>query len=953
MVGTKLPESREEQDEAYNPGRLHAAEQFGGQYASHGLDQLESFANDPANASKKSEGETTTKDPSANIQKAKEAESQGQQTPWANKTTPGGSSKKQALTIKGVLKKKGPIGVLLLLIGGGGFAAYTGPFAAVLMPNLSARSAYGNVEKVGVSNWKQSLKYAIGNQKACEGKPKSKACQWATSTDKTIEKFKEQQFKEIDTTPIKDADGKPTGRHIINSITFPDGTKVTDGDAFVKHIDSSVGAASKAFAVFNPRSGPYVGRNFALKILKKFGIAKNKIVIDGKDKESVARSFNKEAGVPEETESKTKVEADTAATEGELKVKGAKIGDKVTNVAGLACGFYDLARGGINLVKFKNALRYVAFGWLFFKLYDQIRAGDADAATIAAAATVLTTPETSGENKGKTALDSPGFQAMMYGDKNKLSSASQNILLSGNPALIKLDNALIDIKDLAGKGTIHKGCKVANNFFLGAGLTAAMCGAGGAAGGTVVPILGNVVGGVGGVALCTLGNVVIGEVSGVIIGKIISELMPSLGKFLAKANPSFSMPGVGAGNAIAIAGAILFGNTGLANGMKLATKAEALDFNKVTYDDQRQYEEIARYDARSTPLDMTNQYSFMSQFVSKLGITGSSSNPIASMLTSMGSVLSNAPSTLVSTSFALDMPSPIKEDTLGECTDPELAEKNLGCDAMGSPLTVMSKAEMTRPSADVLKYMKDNNYTDEDGTVNPDKDYAKYLQYCTGQEPTLPGNSALSIDDDDYDWPDTICQLSYEKEPNNEQAKMVSYFRTYTFRDNQKDDEDTAYTAEAANAGNGGGGGAAAPTDQTGGTTTGADIDGDDYKAECSKYAYCTKQCVDFVLFRLVKHGVLPGKQKLGNGKDVVGTLGGLGFKVDTTPAVHAVMSTSHTSHPSLGHTAIVSQVNADGSIVVEEYNYAKPLKYSTRTITAAQIKADGMTFAHTESKYK
>jgi surface antigen len=106
-------------------------------------------------------------------------------------------------------------------------------------------------------------------------------------------------------------------------------------------------------------------------------------------------------------------------------------------------------------------------------------------------------------------------------------------------------------------------------------------------------------------------------------------------------------------------------------------------------------------------------------------------------------------------------------------------------------------------------------------------------------------------------------------------------------------------------------------------------------------------------MFRLIIHGVLPGIRHMGDGRYVTSTLSGLGYKVDTTPAVHSVMSTAATSHPALGHTAMVAQVNSDGSIVVEEYNYAKPLKYSTRVISAKQIKDDNMTFAHTEVDYK
>lgn len=132
----------------------------------------------------------------------------------------------------------------------------------------------------------------------------------------------------------------------------------------------------------------------------------------------------------------------------------------------------------------------------------------------------------------------------------------------------------------------------------------------------------------------------------------------------------------------------------------------------------------------------------------------------------------------------------------------------------------------------------------------------------------------------------------------------------------------------------------------------GSDVIGDDYARECGKYLNagdCTGECVGFVKFRLVKHGVI-NPLPLGNGGAVVSTLGRLGFKVNDTPAVHSVFSMPTSS---VGHTGIVSAVKSDGSIVIEEYNWPGGHKYNTRTLTPAQYKAAGMRFAHTETKYK
>lgn len=138
--------------------------------------------------------------------------------------------------------------------------------------------------------------------------------------------------------------------------------------------------------------------------------------------------------------------------------------------------------------------------------------------------------------------------------------------------------------------------------------------------------------------------------------------------------------------------------------------------------------------------------------------------------------------------------------------------------------------------------------------------------------------------------------------------------------------------------------------------TAGGSIKGDDYK-ECSSYleyysGICNGQCVSFVLFRLLKHKVIT-QTVSGNGKDIVGSLGAIGFPVSTKPTVNAVFSTSHTSQPQYGHTGIVSKVNDDGSIVIEEYNYSNRLEYGTRTVTKAAYEKAEYTFADVGSKYQ
>lgn len=157
------------------------------------------------------------------------------------------------------------------------------------------------------------------------------------------------------------------------------------------------------------------------------------------------------------------------------------------------------------------------------------------------------------------------------------------------------------------------------------------------------------------------------------------------------------------------------------------------------------------------------------------------------------------------------------------------------------------------------------------------------------------------------------------------------------------------------------------PGSDTGGAETGAVKMKDDYKTECgpmkaggSPGLACDGQCVDFVKFRLKKHINKQLFASLGNGKNVVDTLGGAGYnyKVNNTPAVNAVASwpaggvAGNPANKQFGHTAVVSRVNPDNSIVVEEYNATIPAyTYGSRTIPAASAKL--LRYAHTEGDFK
>ncbi len=101
--------------------------------------------------------------------------------------------------------------------------------------------------------------------------------------------------------------------------------------------------------------------------------------------------------------------------------------------------------------------------------------------------------------------------------------------------------------------------------------------------------------------------------------------------------------------------------------------------------------------------------------------------------------------------------------------------------------------------------------------------------------------------------------------------------------------------------------------------------------------------CTSFVAWRLNDDNHVAftngmGGGWFGNATTWADNARNLGYRVDGNPAVGAVAQWTGADMPSsggLGHVAWVKQVNADGSVVVEEYNYFQRFTYDQRVTRA------------------
>ena len=111
--------------------------------------------------------------------------------------------------------------------------------------------------------------------------------------------------------------------------------------------------------------------------------------------------------------------------------------------------------------------------------------------------------------------------------------------------------------------------------------------------------------------------------------------------------------------------------------------------------------------------------------------------------------------------------------------------------------------------------------------------------------------------------------------------------------------------------------------------------------------------CTDYVKYILSRHSSKYKGGSMGDGKDFARNLGRLGYAVNHTAAVHAVVSFPGPPYGFVGtryagHVGIVGQVNKDGSIVVEESNFTNSMRYGQHTVSASEAKK--LTYAHTEA---
>ncbi len=747
---------------------------------------------------------------------------------------------------------------------------------------------------------------------------------------------------------VEYGDKKFAGRYTIKSLTFPDGHTVTNSAEFKAALSDPV-RASAFNKIFNSKTAFLLNSQFSEALKTKLGLDKLS-KWSGETKDKAIASFREALGLQGDsaaTDPTLKLSPEERARTGTLKpvletIHSAQVdaAGKTTNFVGGACALYDTSKVVTFADKAKKIAAFAAFAMLFLNLADKIMAGgNPDPAVVAQAGRQLTDYQTNKNNAdgtpnvyyGKSATDSVGYQMAAYQDAPGTLSAQDQSYSIGPTNLLAsiltgITSYLIGNGGKVGIPAARSVCKVANDpaMAVATGCTEEIV----AAAASIETGLGPVIS----AAVCagkTLATVAAMSFAlGAVINKVVSTIVS--GTEIPTLDETTVGPPVV--NAMYDGTAAITGAESATYGMRAGSTADIKQYALDTAAIKNQNDAIARYDARNTPLDIQNQYSFLGTFIRNTGlISGNSAsimsyaNDIASIIPKSFAILLN-PASAASNITAAEAKANLYNN---KCQDQSLTSIGISADALCNPSFVMSNSELNANSNTVIDYMVSNNDIDPNsGDSIPGSDYQKYLDNCANRIDPL-GETSASITDNDYEWKIGLrC---------TESSAMLSNFRVYTM-DKSINDTMDGDTTTASNI---------AATGANSGVLIG-DLG--------KQYLSCAVWITEFVL--PTYFGI---QNVYGDGKDVAANVGAKGYTVDHTPAVHSIVSwpaggvgdnlPGGHADGSAGHVAIVYQVNADGSIEVEEHNYTVPDGYDKRHIGAAAAKL--LTYAHVEAKFK
>lgn len=799
----RTPNTREEQDDAYKPGALEKHEEA----AAGGAPMAESNTSSQSSST----AQNVTKDSAAKLLSTVQ---HAEAAPWQVKlaATAAGAASKSNL-----IKKLGPLaGIIVTIVAIIAFiAAIAGSSLLFIQGKALLGVALDTAAPVMTLRTQKMLAYKLdavknGFAESADGKCNAR-CKFGTISDTMLRNLQANDFK-------VETEKKVGGRYVIKSLTFPgEVNPIKTGAEMTKAINEPR-LAAMFNKVFSSKTAYFMNSRFGT-TLRNLGLDKLSKV-SGDTKAKVIASWRKFMGLPGESaavDPSVKKAAQERARSGRLKPAfdaldraSARVSGSAANGIAAACTGYNASKGVTLAIKTAKIAAASAFAMVFLNLADQLAANAnpspetvefvANQYTQADTRKTITNSDgsvTDNAYYNKTGMDSAALKANTDGgDPGTLSGQDERSSMSPTGGFAK---ALSDMTSLVITGAVtllvaHSLCVAAPTVGL-----VVQCAD------QILEVLALVIetAGVavfGGAAVCLGKLVVTTVVAAVVLGTVISAGTNSL---VDDDLAAFDENTVGPPNGALLSNGAsrIYTNKAYSYGLKAGNAEQIKKFTLNTAPIKSQIAAVEQYEARATPFDITNQYSFLGSVAKSLNVTAFSSN--TSLMSKVNVITSIIPSAFASLTTGAHAATGVldadaKAARYSHCTDPAINALGAGCDSFGNESAVMDETALYADIDPVLNYMVSNKYITEDLKTVKNSDYERWIVNCSNRTEPI-GETSASIDDafvTDYDWRIGLkCQ---------ENSEMISNFQTYRAdsgvyyaTDGVEEDETTAATDDA------------------------------------------------------------------------------------------------------------------------------------------------------------
>lgn len=827
---------------------------------------------------------------------------------------------------RGVWKKRGVWGVITLVLGmlgiGGAFFLPPALLPIHIMENMAKRFDTQNTSFTIRSNRIIAAKLS---DKATDGNCDviKIACRFSRPSNYLLKNLTDNKIIPLDKSgnPIDIRKGPfPNQRPATYEFTDSKGSKISVKASEVsKFLNDNAEFRAAMHTAFNPRFVSW-GDSVVKSIYARFGATKRDVMSDAKDQKAVNDKLNEVS--KGETNSAVTSEADSVLSK-ILKDKMTTVLDKLKKsgkgstaqmIAAAACLATDTPRLFTSVARDYELGKIIPFSTALLAETAAIKAGKGTATE----ATALGDSVTKVVNN-KSAMDSAGMRSLLYGDTSFDSKSYQKFIPGGSV----LANTKDSIKVLSGPA-VKNACSVATNPVTGAALNMFLvANAGDTLGASLV------VAGIN-ITLSWATSFAIDQFGGQIIDAMMPFLkgisQPVLASILGDLTQNIS--GTDFGDAYVSGASHMMGQVANGGGNVPLTVDQAVKYNASTQAVQTAYAEEDRI--TQNPFDATNSNTVVGSFVNRFLPYYAQMGTVPGALSAIGSIATGSFKSLVSAHAA-----PSAADQYQLCNDPSVTQANIAAGPFCNIYYGIPTDYLGNDPNDVMNYMLQNKDIDEvTGEAVPGSEYDSFKQLCTdGSTDQL-----------------TACTIgpSNTAETNQKLAMFALWttdHRAQKIMDNQDTATESTSTASTSLAG----------------STNGTAVKGDDYPYkndtidDPSPLGYLKRECVDFVSWRLNEQSSTtkePFSTKFmgfGNAVDWASRAAAAGFAVNDTPALGSVawwgafVSAGGFSSGDMGHVAIVSGINPDGSIVIEQYNVAIPNIANYHEYSKVTISADGV----------